>query len=319
MNIKKVLAYVLSATIVNTAAGSFDVPEVADAAVVLQYGALHYCVYTDYIEINSCALGVEYIEIPSEIDGLPVTHIGKSAFQYVETVKGVSIPDSVTCIDDQAFYGSGITSITIPASVTKIGECAFAACDDLSSISVSAGVTEMGVGAFAYNSVLVSIDLTEGLDKIPDNAFNSCSSLNVILIPSSVTSIGESAFSGTALETVYYAGSEEEWGTVSIGDFNAELSNAELVFRSVPAAEIPVLGNLNGDDKVDASDAAMILTAAAAVGAGSASGLTAEQEENGDIDKGGSFNAADAAVILDYAAYTGSGGTKTLSQYLRGK
>ncbi len=78
----------------------------------------------------------------------------------------------------------------------------------------------------------------------------------------------------------------------------------------------PTWGNVNGDEKIDASDAAEVLVAAAAVGSGEASGLTKVQETYADVDESGSFNAADAALILQYATYIGTGGTKALKDYL---
>lgn len=64
------------------------------------------------------------------------------------------------------------------------------------------------------------------------------------------------------------------------------------------------------------SDAAMILVAAAAVGTGADSGLSAVQENAADIDHDGSFNAMDAAIVLQYAAYIGTGRTLTLTEFL---
>lgn len=79
------------------------------------------------------------------------------------------------------------------------------------------------------------------------------------------------------------------------------------------------LGDVNKDFSVDALDAAMVLTAAASVGAGDVSGLTREQELAADLNKDGGFNAVDAAQILTYAAYKGSGGTADLDAFLSGK
>lgn len=75
-------------------------------------------------------------------------------------------------------------------------------------------------------------------------------------------------------------------------------------------------GDLNSDGEVNASDAAMILVAAAAVGTGADSGLAAVQEDAADIDHDGAFNAVDAAEILCYAAAVGSGYTGTLEEFL---
>ena len=85
------------------------------------------------------------------------------------------------------------------------------------------------------------------------------------------------------------------------------------------ADEADTLGDINRDSKADASDAAMILTAAAADGAGSDTGLDAAQIADMDVDFDGDFDAADAAIVLTYAAYTGSGGTMTLREYLAAK
>ncbi len=76
------------------------------------------------------------------------------------------------------------------------------------------------------------------------------------------------------------------------------------------------LGDLNADSEVNASDAAMILVAAAAIGSGSDSGLTEMQKNAADLNKDSAFDAVDAALVLQYAAYSGSGGTMTLEEFL---
>ncbi len=104
--------------------------------------------------------------------------------------------------------------------------------------------------------------------------------------------------------------------------FNADMNEdvrAACSFKvNVIQAASNTLGDANRDGSCDASDAAMVLVAAAAVGAGNESGLTAEQEADMDVDFDGDFDAADAAIILTYAAYIGSGGTLTLPEYLAG-
>ncbi len=78
-----------------------------------------------------------------------------------------------------------------------------------------------------------------------------------------------------------------------------------------------MLGDVNEDRKVDASDAARILAAAAAIGTGGVSGFTAQQAANADVNKSGGYDAADAALVLQYAAAVGSGYKGTLEEYLR--
>ena len=73
---------------------------------------------------------------------------------------------------------------------------------------------------------------------------------------------------------------------------------------------------MNGDGSVNANDAAEILVAAARIGAGSDSGLTAEELAAGDVNGDGATDATDAATVLRYAAYVGSGGNDTLREWL---
>ena len=83
-------------------------------------------------------------------------------------------------------------------------------------------------------------------------------------------------------------------------------------------AKSRLLGDLNGDDTVNASDAAVLLIAAAEIGAGNASGLTEEQEVAADVDYDRTINASDSANILIYAADVGAGSyAGTLAQYMR--
>ena len=85
-----------------------------------------------------------------------------------------------------------------------------------------------------------------------------------------------------------------------------------------PAA-VEGLGDLNGDSTVNASDAAMMLIAAAKIGAGNESGLTPAQEKQADLNGDGIVNASDAALTLQYAAMIGAGGEGTLADYLKAR
>ena len=106
-----------------------------------------------------------------------------------------SIPNSVTAIDVDAFYGcSGLTSISIPNSVTSIGNDAFSGCSGLTSISIPNSVTSIGSGAFFYCGGLTSITIPNSVTNIGSTAFSWCSGLTSITIPNSVTSIGSGAF-----------------------------------------------------------------------------------------------------------------------------
>lgn len=175
------------------------------------------------------------VNIPSEINGTPVTTIGNAAFR-----------------------DSSVTSVTIPASVTEIGSNAFAGCTNLTSVhyegdwsnlTIQSGnpavqdaaneqlfdfefippdntavivtryngtaadvtipsrykgkpVTMIDHAAF-HNSAVTSVTIPDSVTSIHDSAFAYCSSLTNISIPNSVTAIGSFAFEGcTKLESI---------------------------------------------------------------------------------------------------------------------
>lgn len=142
--------------------------------------------------------------IASEYEGVPVIGIGVSAFMY-KPITGVIIPDSVTIIGDDAFYGcSSLTSVTIPKSVTSIGVRAFSYCSCLEKITVSDGNSKYhssGNCLIETNSKTLvlgcanSIIPSDGsVTSIGDYAFRACYGLSSIVIPDSVTRIKNGAF-----------------------------------------------------------------------------------------------------------------------------
>ena len=178
------------------------------------------------------------VNIPSEINGTPVTTIGNAAFR-----------------------DSSVTSVTIPASVTEIGANAFAGCTNLTSVTyggdwsnltIQSGnpavedaakdaaneqlfdfkfilnntaviviryngtaadvtipsrykgkpVTAIDHAAF-HDSAVTSVTIPDSVTAIPDDAFSYCSNLTNISIPNSVTFIGFSAFNScTSLKSI---------------------------------------------------------------------------------------------------------------------
>ena len=109
----------------------------------------------------------------------------------------LSIPSSVTEIGDYAFYGSsGLTSLTIPSSVTAIGRCAFWGCSGLTNLAIPSSVTKIGSWTFCGCSGLTNLTIPSGVTLIGDGAFKDCSGLTSLTIPSSVTWICNYAFEG---------------------------------------------------------------------------------------------------------------------------
>ena len=137
------------------------------------------------------------ITIPSS-----VTSIEQSAF-YASGLTSVDIPGSVTSIENATFRECfSLTSVKIPNTVTSIGLWAFNDCYNLTSIEIPSSVTDIGDGAFEKCKGLTSVTIPDGVETIGYQAFYGCDNLTSVTIPKSVTSIGSSAFSKYALSSI---------------------------------------------------------------------------------------------------------------------
>lgn len=152
-----------------------------------------------------------FISMPISYEGeyvIPdgITKIAPSAFYQCTKLTSVTIPNSVTSIGDMAFQGCSNASLNIPASVTEIGQFAFAGCNGLTSLFVTKDVTFIGLEAFNGCNNLTSIIVEEGHDTYDSR--NNCNAIiesatntllygcNNTVIPNDITDIGEGAFAG---------------------------------------------------------------------------------------------------------------------------
>ena len=143
-----------------------------------------------------------------------VKDIGTNAFRSCSGLTSITIPNSVTSIGNGAFwYCSGLTSITIPNSVTSIGDFVFYYCG-LISVTIPNSVTVIGDYAFAGCSGLTSVTIPNSVTNIGDNVFEGCRGLTSVTIPNSLTSIGDYVFYYSGLTSITIPNS-----VTSLGDY----------------------------------------------------------------------------------------------------
>ena len=149
------------------------------------------------------------VTVPDITNGMAVTDIGPRAFWYITSMSSVTIPDSVTSIEDSAFLGcSSLTNVVMGNSVTNLGYGAFYNCSSLPGVEMPDSIVNMGAEAFHGCASLTTITIPNSVTNIPVNAFNSCTSLTNLTFGSNTVSIGEGAFSGcSSLRSLTIAGS----------------------------------------------------------------------------------------------------------------
>ena len=179
--------------------------------------------------------------VPASLTTVVITggsSIGGHAFYGCKGLTSITIPDSVTSIGDSAFDGcSGLTSITIPfvgntktgTSNTHFGYIFGASSSDYNNRYVPASLTTVvitggsSIGGHAFYGCkgLTSITIPDSVTSIGDSAFEGCSDLTSITIGNGVTSIGLWAFSGcNGMTDVYYTGTEKKWKAIDIDSSN---------------------------------------------------------------------------------------------------
>ena len=180
---------------------------------------------------------------------IPNTSSAPGLFSSLSTASTTITLANLTTIGNYAFYGStAITSVTIPLTVTKIGESAFNACSALATIKL--GYTSnpasftAGSGAFAGVSATLTIQATSGTSVIPNAAtsvtgmFTSLSTASTTITLVNLTTIGNYAFYGsTAITSVTIPSSVTTFGTSAFNSCS-NLATINLEYTGTPTITV---------------------------------------------------------------------------------
>ena len=150
--------------------------------------------------------------VPERIEGKAVTKIGAAVFKENNDLYEIVLPDSVTEIEETAFYCCFNLEITMPKKLKKVGACAF----NQSAIKevVLPEIKEVGEYAFADCEGLTKV-VIDGSAVLADYAFSFCVNLSEITLSKKIKKIGPYAFAYCKnLKTVRFDGTVEEWNAI---------------------------------------------------------------------------------------------------------
>ena len=221
--------------------------------------------------VTDCFTAGTWVEIPAEINGVPVKHIGEYAFQRCRNLYAVGIPegvedigtcafgrlnhlgwaqlpDSVQVIGAEAFQYFKGYSIHWPASLREIGDRAFNASKLTGTVELPEGVRTVGEGAFK-NAAIRELYLPAGLESIGANAFEGHNLEYILLDSGDLPEIGEDAFKGQPLADVdlLWTASKEQMLTAQ-AFFEAQGLGARVWRCQNPNVEYPEEGDVMSFD-----------------------------------------------------------------------
>ena len=179
---------------------------------------LRHEVEGDTITITGCHKKASgSLIIPRTIEGKSVAKIQRLAFSDCIRLTKVTIPDSLTSIGEGAFQGCrSLKSITIPDGVTSIGAYTFRSCTNLTSITIGNGVTSIGKNAFEQCSGLTSITIPDSVTSIEEEAFFTCRGLITVTFLGDVPKIEDNAFEKSSPAS-YRKPDAKGWGDTLAG------------------------------------------------------------------------------------------------------
>lgn len=151
--------------------------------------------YNDAYALQSYPAGRQgAYTIPSEVNGKEIDQIWTSGFEGASGLTDISIPASIGRLGTAAFESTGLTHVTIPDTVQQVDPAVFQNCTKLVSVKLPAGLAEIDQYMFANCISLQYVDMPDSITKINIYAFHNCTSLTSLALPKNLSSLSVGCF-----------------------------------------------------------------------------------------------------------------------------
>lgn len=175
--------------------------------------------------------------------------IGFAAFAGCYQLRSITLPATLTYIDDYAFSGTALTSIQIPQTVVSMGKGVFSRCENMTSAVINSKF--IGDFAFLGDYRLTSVSVGSNVEYILKGAFNGCTALkNITFDPAcNLTRIDEEAFINSGLENINIAtmgiGTIGDWALAQTRLSSVNLPNGMTELGEGALSHNPLLSSVN--------------------------------------------------------------------------
>lgn len=132
--------------------------------------------------------------IPSTVHGKTIDQVWTSGFEGAVGLTDITIPASIGRLGTAAFENTGLTHVTIPDTVQQVDPAVFQNCTKLVSVKLPAGLAEIDQYMFANCTSLQYVDMPDSITKINIYAFHNCTSLTSLALPKKLSSLSVGCF-----------------------------------------------------------------------------------------------------------------------------
>jgi hypothetical protein len=143
------------------------------------------------------------VNIPSNITSRIVTTLANQAL-YNAIITSVTLPGTMTNIGQEGFANSSLTNLVFSDGVTSIGEEAFEFCPALTSVGIPSSLTNIGSAAFAYCG-FYDFTIGSGVNTLGTSALQGCEHLTNLIVLGALTNVGQDVFMYAPLRTLFFA------------------------------------------------------------------------------------------------------------------